>query len=107
MQSAGKLPDLYPLLARAANLDPYSYEYEMMQAEIITFSLAKGLAAEFISDGSLDIDAFEAAWSENSTIEKLKAIAQQHLSSEDLQQYPSLKNALLEAYNLGKNTKSS
>ena len=41
MQNAGKLPALYPLLAKAINLDPYSYEYEMMQAEVIFFNNAK------------------------------------------------------------------
>jgi len=105
MQSTGRLPALYPLLARAINLDLYSYEYEMMQTETIMFSAAKGLVANHIDEGLLDIDAFESAWQESVAIEKLQTIAQQNLSIEDLQQHPELKNALLEAYRLG--TKST
>ena len=44
----------------------------------------------------------ESAWSENSVIEKLQNIARQKLSINDLQQHPELENALLEAYQLGK-----
>ena len=101
MQSAGKLPDLYPLLARAANLDLYSYEYEMMQTEMITFSLAKGLVAEFVSGDFLDIDTFETAWAEYDILAKLEKVAQKNLSIEDLTEHTDLKNALIEAYQLG------
>ncbi|MFV2004457.1 MAG: hypothetical protein ACC650_04585 [Gammaproteobacteria bacterium] len=104
MQSAGKLPALYPLLARAINLDLYSYEYEMMQTETIMFNAAKGLVANYVNEGLLDTDAFKSAWRENAVIEKLQTIAQQNLSIEDLQQHPELKNALLEAYRLGDQT---
>jgi hypothetical protein len=104
MQASGQLPDLYPLLAQAINLGFYSYEYEMLQAETILFSKAKGLIAEHVNEGLLDFDAFESAWKENSVIEKLQTIAQQNLSVEDLQQHPELKNALLEAYRLGNQT---
>jgi hypothetical protein len=102
MNSAGKLPALYQLLAREINLDLYSYEYEMMQSEIISFSQAKGMAANYVSDGVLDIKAFETAWSENAMIEKLQDIATRHLAIDNLQQNEDLKNALLEAYQLGK-----
>jgi len=107
MQSAGKLPALYPLLARAAELDMYSYEYEMMQSETINFSNAKGFIREFVSEGILDTEAFESAWAENFIVEKLQDIAQKNLSIENLQQQPDLKNALLEAYRFGKESKHS
>ncbi len=106
MQNAGKLPTLFPLLAKAINLDPYSYEYEMMQAEVIFFNNAKGLVAEHLDEGLLDIAAFETAWIENTLLEKLQEIAQRHLSIDDLQQQPDVKNALLEACQLGKDTVS-
>jgi len=102
MKSTGKLPVLYPLLATAINLDLYSYEYEMMQAETIVFSQAKGLIANFVNEGTLDTTAFSAAWSESIIIEKLQGIAKQQLAIDDLQQQPQLKAALLEAYRLGK-----
>ncbi len=106
MQATGQLPELYPLLAKALNLDLYSYEYEMMQAEVIFFNNAKGLVAEHLDEGLLDIAAFETAWIENTLLEKLQEIAQRHLSIDDLQQQPDVKNALLEACQLGKDTVS-
>ena len=102
MHASGELPDLYPLLARAMDVGPYSYEYEMMLAETIIFSNAKGLIADFVNDGILDLAAFNVTWSESIIIEKLQDIAKQHLSVDDINQQPELKNALLEAYQLGK-----
>jgi hypothetical protein len=43
MQTTGKVPDLFPLLAKVSKIGFYSYEYEMMQAEEIIFSDAQGL----------------------------------------------------------------
>ena len=102
MQNAGCIPDLYPLLAQAINLDFYSYEYEMMQAEGFIFNNAKGLAIEHLSEGLFDFESFNAAWTEAQTLEKLQEIVQRNLSVDDIQQHPELKNALLEAYRLGK-----
>jgi hypothetical protein len=106
MQAAGQLPELYPLLAKALNLDLYSYEYEMMQAEAILFNDAKGLVAEHVNEGLFDFESFKTAWAEAQTLEKLQEIAQRHLSIDDLHQQPDLKNALLEACQLGKDTTS-
>ncbi|MDT8283153.1 MAG: hypothetical protein RQ982_10165 [Gammaproteobacteria bacterium] len=102
MQASGQLPNLYPLLAQTLNLDIYSYEYEMMLAEDILFRDAKGLVAEHVNDGLFDREAFASAWSESFIMKQLQQIAKKNLSMEDLQQQPELKNALLEAYNLGK-----
>ena len=107
MHASGELPDLYPILARAMNVGAYSYEYEMMLAETIVFSQAKGLIENYVNDGILDLAAFNTVWSESIIVEKLQDIVRQHLAIDDLEQQPGLKNALLEAYNLGKNTKSS
>ncbi|MFK5915042.1 MAG: hypothetical protein QM484_11775 [Woeseiaceae bacterium] len=97
----GTLPDLCMLIAKENNHDLYSYEYEMMQAEEIIYSDAKGLVTEFINDGKLDIQAFEAAWNENKALEKLLIIAEEHLNIKDFDQHIELKKALLEAYQLG------
>lgn len=107
MQATGQLPNLYPLLAKALNLDLYSYEYEMMQAEAILFNDAKGLVAKHSSEGLFDFESFKAAWAEAQTLEKLQEIAQRHLSVDDIHQQAELKNALLEAYQLGKKTNVS
>ena len=103
MQTTGRIPDLFPLLARAGELDVYSYEFEMMQAEEIVFSNATGLAADYVSDGMFDMEAFMQAWKQTKLLEELQTIARQHLSVEDLHSQPELKQALLDAYRLGKN----
>ena len=102
MHASGKLPDLYPILAKAMDLGPYSYEYEMMLAETIMFSDAKGLITDFVSEGILDLAAFNNAWAESIIIEKLQDIAKQYLSIDDINQQPDLKSALLAAYQQGK-----
>ena len=101
MHVNGELPDLYPILAKAMDVGAYSYEYEMMLAETITFSDAKGLITDFVSEGILDLPAFNTAWTESTVLEKLQDIAKQHLSVDDIDQQPDLKNALIEAYRLG------
>lgn len=102
IQSHGTLPDLYPLLAKAINLDLYSYEYEMMQAEPLHFSQATGLCADYCHDGHFDIETFLLARKEKILTEKLEDIARKHLSVNNLQEHPELKKALLEAYESGK-----
>ena len=101
MQTTGKIPALFPLLAKASNLDVYSYEYEMMQAEEIIFSNAEGLVADYVSYGKFDIEAFTEAWIEKKLFEELQTIARQNLSVHDLENQPELKQALIEAYRLG------
>ncbi len=97
MHASGELPDLFPLLAKAMNVGPYSYEYEMMLAETIIFSNAKGLIADYVSEGVLDLATFNAVWPESITIEKLQEIAKHHLSIDDIEQQPDIKNALIAA----------
>jgi len=97
------LPDLYPMIAKANNHDLYSYEFEMMQAENIVFSEAEGLVAEFVIDGRLDMDGFQTAWQENILLNQLQDIGQRILSVDDVEQQPALKQALIEAYQLGVN----
>ncbi len=104
MQSTGKLPVLYPLLARASALDMYSYEYEMMQTEMVLFSQPEGMIAEFIHEGQLDIAGFEKAWLESEILEQLKAIANKYLTADHSKLSDELIAALLEAYRLGKST---
>lgn len=102
LQASSTLPDLYPVIAKANNHDLYSYEFEMMQAQSIVFSEASGMVAEFITDGRLDIDAFVKAWTDQQCMDALAKVAVDVLSIDDLEKNPELKQALLEAYNLGK-----
>ena len=102
LEGAGSFPNLCSLIAKANNHDLYSYEYEMMQAAEIKYSDAKGLVADYLNDGQLDVDAFEATWNENKALTKLLSIAEEHMNITDFSQHIELKKSLLDAYMLGK-----
>ena len=95
------IESLYPLLAKNNNIDLYSYEYEILLAEKLIFSDAKGLATPFLDNGTFDIDAFEQAVHDKHIIETVSSIANTILSVDDLDSQPVLKTALIEAYKLG------
>ncbi len=95
-------PNLHALIASNNQIDHYSYEYEMMQAEIIKYSKADGLVADYIVNGELNIDNFITAWQEYQILKKLVLIAETHMDINNLEQHPALQNALLAAYKLGK-----
>ena len=101
MQRSAQFSEIYMMLAKANDFDLYSYEYEMMQAEPITIVQASGLVEEYVVDGLLDIQGFEQAWNESAVIDGLAIIAEKTLSIDNLDDEPNLKQALLEAYNLG------
>lgn len=102
INSTGELPNLCQLIAKKNSFDMYSYEYEMMQSEEIVFTEPSGLVENFITDGKLDIDAFIAAYLEEKVLEKLVLITERHMLINDLSEHPELKQALLEAHQLGK-----
>jgi acetylornithine/succinyldiaminopimelate/putrescine aminotransferase len=64
----------------------------------------KGLAAEFLNDGVFDLEGFIARRGESHLIDSLHAIALREMGIEDLDQHPQLKNALIQAYQLGVET---
>lgn len=106
LDSTGCLPDFCPLIANANNIGIYSYEYEMMQAQEIVFSNAQGLVAKFINNGVLDFTAFKSVFEQQKVLNQLQGIAKEQMQVENLEQQPDLKEALLQAYRLGKNIRS-
>lgn len=101
MQDRGGLPDLHALLAKENDIDVYSYEYEMMEAEAVCVDKATGLAAACVRDDRFDADCFEQRWREQRIAERLQEVAGRHLRVDDLSQHPELRAALLAAYRLG------
>ncbi|MDH5394239.1 MAG: hypothetical protein OEY11_13715, partial [Gammaproteobacteria bacterium] len=101
LKSTGRLPLLYPLIARENNFDLYSYEYEMMQAEPIIYSEPQGIVAEHIENGRLNLATFKTAWHEQHTLSQLQAMAKELLQIDDLTKTPELEQALKAAYTLG------
>ena len=93
---------LHAILAQKNGIDTYSYLYEVMQQEEIRFDNAQGLAADFLTDGQFDLEAFVARRLELKTFDLLQLIASRVLGIDDLGQHPELKNALSQAYELGR-----
>jgi len=100
------LDNLYSIIATENNIGLYSYEYEMMQAEPIKFQHVEGFVVDYIKEGILDMNAFEITWHENNALSKLLNIAERHLHITDFKQHTELKQALLSAYQLGKDDAS-
>lgn len=101
LESNGGFPSIHALLAKAHDIDTYSYLYEVMQDAEIVFDNAQGLAADCLVNGVFDQDAFIAKWRDSKVLGLLQPIAQRELGIADLVQHPQLKNALIQAYRLG------
>lgn len=101
LHTNGSLDNLCAVIATENNIDHYSYEYEMMQAETIKFKNAQGLIENFITNEELDAEAFESAWQEHRALAKLLEIAERHMHITDFAQHTELKQALLAAFQLG------
>ena len=106
MAKSGSLPDLHRTLALQHKIDTYSYLYEAMESYDIHYSNPTGLAEQCLHNGQFDLAAFEQLWREEHETRALADIAQNHLGITDLAAEPKIKQALLEAYRLGKTSDS-
>ncbi|MET0104865.1 MAG: hypothetical protein ABW072_06935 [Sedimenticola sp.] len=104
MEKQGTLPDIHRLLAAESRIDTYSYMYEVMEMQEVTFADAEGLAVECLVGDQFDFEKFESLWKENSVAMVLGPIAKKHFDVDDLEQRPEIKAALVEAFNAGKST---
>lgn len=97
----GHLEKTYDMLAASIGLDSYSYEYDVLVVQEITYSDPTGLACEFISDGKFDFDNFALQWAQQHIIDSIQPIAEKHLKISDLSQHKELRSALIECYQTG------
>lgn len=95
-------PLLYERLAREHHIDTISYLYEVMQETEIEFHNAQGSAADFLHDGYFDVSGFSHQWQEQQLVKLLQPIAKRELNIDDLTQRQDIKNALVQAYQLGR-----
>jgi hypothetical protein len=102
MERYGNLPDFYQLLARESRIDPYSYQYEVLESSELEFAAATGLAAEHLDNGHFDVGGFQQRWHEQQHLGILQEIAQRLMGVDNLEQQPELKAALLEAFAAGR-----
>ena len=94
-------PNFHHWLARAGNIDPYSYQYEVLESEEIAFDQPTGLATACCTDGGFDWPAFAALHRETRDLEVVRGVARQTLGIDDLDADARLKAALLAAYRAG------
>jgi len=104
MEHDQSFPSLHAILARDNKIDTYSYLYEVMLETEIRFAHAQGIAAVFLSNGEFDQEGFISAWQESKVLTLLQPIATRELGIANLDQHQGLKNALIQAYKLGKRT---
>jgi hypothetical protein len=95
-------PSLHEVLARDHHIDTISYLYEVMLEAEIEFSNAQGLAADFFSDGHFDQAAFASHWQDHQIALLLQPIAKRELNIDDLTRQADIRNALVQAYKLGR-----
>lgn len=105
MQRYNGLPPLHEALAADNNIDKYSYQYEILLSENIQFSDAEGDAIEFLNDGEFDQAAYEHFWSQKNICNKLQKIIYTELGIEDTEQDPQLIQAMLTAFQFGREYK--
>ena len=102
MRGDGKLPDFLHALAKANDIDPYSYDYEMLPFGEFTYSDAEGLAADCIDGDRFDCEKFEQRWREREVFEAVSRIAREHLGIERLEPDSAEARALLTAVEYGR-----
>ena len=105
MRGDGKLPDFLLALAKANDIDPYSYDYEMLPFGEFSYSDAEGLAADCIDGERFDSEKFERRWREREVLRAVEKIALEHLGIERLEPDSAEARALLAAVEYGKKAK--
>ncbi len=102
MMQYGAVQGIHRLLASKSGIDTYSYQYEVMEMQGVTYGNAGGLAAKCLDHGHFDIPKFERLWVDSKLQTVLAPIAMTHLGIDDLDQHPDIKGALVAAYNSDK-----
>ncbi len=95
-------PSFHQILARDHHIDTISYLYEVMLEADLEFINAQGSALDFLHDRYFDMDAFTRQAKMHQLTAMLQPIAQRELGIHNLEQHPGIKNALLQAYQLGR-----
>ncbi len=92
---------LYPMLAVANGIDPYSYEYEVLEVAPLAFDQPEGVVADHLRNGRLDFAALKQALADARLRNRLQEIAREHLGIEKLEEMPGLEAALRAAWEAG------
>ncbi len=91
---------VYLSIARANNIDLYSYQLEIMMDQTIVFSNEKGCVQGCVSQGILDLALLKEAYQKVECLPTIERIIQQYIPK--LERSDNITKALVEAYILGK-----
>lgn len=94
-------PDWHRLLAQAADIDPYSYLYEVLESHEVELDAPTGLAAPCLQDGRFDWPRFVHTIQEQTRHTLFERIARETLQAASLDAIPGLATALAAAYAAG------
>ncbi len=92
---------LHRLIANKHQIDCYSYLYEVMESSELFYRQPQGLAIAHTQDDYFNILSYKKQWEENKVVEQLLHIANNEMDIADFSDNHALKNALLQAYELG------
>lgn len=87
-------------IARANDIDTYSYQLEVMLDQEIIFSNEKGCVVECVSNGNLDLDLLKESHQKTEFLPKVELIMAQHIPKD--QHSEEITKALAAAYLMGK-----
>lgn len=94
---------IYLSIARANNIDLYSYQLEIMMDQTIVFSNEKGCVQGCVSQGVLDLALLKKAHQKAEYLPAIERIIQQHIPN--LERNDNITKALIDAYILGKSAR--
>ncbi len=89
------------LIANHHQIDCYSYLYEVLESSAIIYCNPQGMAVEHIKDNYFDLAGYAQYARESKVADALLNIAQKEMGITDFSNNQALKNALLQAYELG------
>jgi len=101
-QGEQTIDNIFHLVANENKIDNYSYEYEMLESAQVFFSEPTGIANEFMSENTFDLEGFKQRLNETQYLNTLQDIAKQTMGIEHLEENEALKSALKKAFEAGR-----
>jgi hypothetical protein len=102
LAASSEMPNFHHLLARAGNIDTYSYLYEVLESYDIAFDQPTGLAETCCADGVFDWPCYVQKASDQRDLLTMRALVTQMLDTQEFDTRAELRAALLAAYHAGK-----
>ena len=98
------IDNVFQLVANENKVDNYSYEYEVLESAAVYFSDPTGIASDFMSNNYFDLEGFKQSLNGATLLNTLQTIAKHTMNIENLEEHETLKQALEQAYQAGKNS---